>query len=403
MAATKSQISSLQKLALLAASLPAVHVIAEEPPESSLSFAYHAYEEDGIKGYTEDFDRYTIDVFQGRFVFPVGERKVISIDSTVDSMSGASPWYSRPDSEGEPVVVSSPSPIADRRIDMNVNVTDYGNGDPGEPQWITSGQVGVSDEDDYFSVSLGLSQGYEFWGRNIRLNYGADVSLDEVTPEGVGGAPSVFDSRTRRRWNVFSNVSLVVSENTMISGGVALQTHSGYLTDAYKQVFDLSVGASGGPVAESRPGTRTSIAMSFDLRHYFPTSGTAFQGGYRFFDDDWGVDAHTFDFAWIKARGNYEWLWGMRYYSQQSALFYSPYFESLPASGSYSSDYRLSDFGAISARVGLARKYEGSKFQVLIERYDSGNVFQLQPARFMNADPGLVDYWRISIELAINL
>lgn len=396
-------IKGLQRLALLAASLPIVPVVAEEPPEPSLTFAYHAYEEDGTTGYVEDFDRYNIDVFQGRFVFSAGARKVISVDSTVDSMSGASPWYSRPDSEGEPVVVSSPSPISDRRIDMNVNLTHYGEGEPGEAQWITSGMFGVSDEDDYFSVSLGLSQGYEFWGRNIRLNYGTDVSLDEVSPEGIAGSPSVFDTRTRRRWNIFSNLSLVVGENTQMSGGIAMQQHSGYLTDPYKQVFDLSVGASGGPVAESRPSTRQSLAMSFDVRHYFPDSAIAFQGGYRFFDDDWGVDAHTFDFAWVKAQGSYEWLWGLRYYSQQAALFYSPFFGSLPASGSYSSDYRLSDFGAISARLGLARQFESSKVQVLVERYDSGNVFQLQPARFINTDPGLVDYWRVSIEVNINL
>jgi hypothetical protein len=46
----------------------------------------------------------------------------------------------------------------------------------------------------------------------------------------------------------------------------------------------------------------------------------------------------------------------VRYYSQNSADFYQPYFTSQRADGYYSSDYRLAGFGAVSGGVQLSKE-----------------------------------------------
>jgi hypothetical protein len=80
----------------------------------------------------------------------------------------------------------------------------------------------------------------------------------------------------------------------------------------------------------------------------------------------------------------------MRYYSQTQADFYEPYYQAARSDGYYSSDYRLSPYGALSFRVKLAETINNWTVGVSAERYISDKSYSLQKVDVEN--PGLVDF-----------
>ena len=91
----------------------------------------------------------------------------------------------------------------------------------------------------------------------------------------------------------------------------------------------------------------------------------------------------------------------MRYASQSQAEFYGPYFVAARSDGHYSSDYRLSPFGAISWRLRAETGF--STFRIdwraafTWERYLSSGDYAL--GRVELANPGLVSFNRFTIRL----
>jgi hypothetical protein len=116
--------------------------------------------------------------------------------------------------------------------------------------------------------------------------------------------------------------------------------------------------------------------------HYVEGLDAALHLGYRFYSDDWGIDAHTFDASWGQPLGG-GWTITprIRYYSQEAADFYRPFLISKQAAerividektgdfigvkpydpkklpANFSSDHRLSGYGALSGGVTVAKEF----------------------------------------------
>ena len=116
---------------------------------------------------------------------------------------------------------------------------------------------------------------------------------------------------------------------------------------------------------------------------------------YRYFNDDWDVQSHTLDVAWV-------WDYSpavtytpfIRYYTQHEAEF----FNNLAQRDQryFADDYRLSAFGAFSYGLRASRKIQNWEVSVDAERYqtdESWGVFSGEES------PGLVDFWRYGIGL----
>jgi hypothetical protein len=72
------------------------------------------------------------------------------------------------------------------------------------------------------------------------------------------------------------------------------------------------------------------------------------QFDYRFYHDDWSIDAHTLEGAWqFPIAERWSLRPALRYYTQSAADFYSPVIPR-PTPAVLSSDQRLSAFGGLS-------------------------------------------------------
>lgn len=83
---------------------------------------------------------------------------------------------------------------------------------------------------------------------------------------------------------------------------------------------------------EQRPDKRNQVSLATRLVQYINPLNAALHLGYQYSYDDWGINAHTFDAEWVQPLG-YGWTISprFRYYSQDAANFYQPYLTSQQA------------------------------------------------------------------------
>jgi hypothetical protein len=137
-------------------------------------------------------------------------------------------------------------------------------------------------------------------------------------------------------------------------------------------------------------------------RHHLDYFRGTLHADYRLHLDDWGVNAHTFEVAW------YQMLWSslrlipsVRYYSQSQAEFYAPFFISERSDGLYTSDYRLSPYGALAFRAKAETRFQLYNLDLILnvgwEKYISDGNLAIQKVDVEN--PGLVSYQMWSVGL----
>lgn len=129
---------------------------------------------------------------------------------------------------------------------------------------------------------------------------------------------------------------------------------------------------------DSRPSNRNQWIVSLRTSRHLPTLDSSIHLDYRYANDSWEADSHTFEFTWNWEVENWIVSPSIRYYSQANAFFYAPFFETVPDHGSVSSDYRLAGFGAFSYKLGLYRDFgERITLSANIESYTRRYDWQL--------------------------
>ena len=150
---------TLLALTSSALALPGVVAVssvhADTPACSNASCRYRAssYKEDDLDAsvlFAGSAERYDIKVHQLRYSAPVGEKYSFSLDSSYESMSGASPWYTVESVNGDAKVAMSGATIYEKRRDITASGRRY----------FDSGNLGISltisDENDYRSNSMAV-------------------------------------------------------------------------------------------------------------------------------------------------------------------------------------------------------------------------------------------------------
>jgi hypothetical protein len=270
---------------------------------------------------------------------------------------------------------------------------------------------GVSNEPDYYSnfvntdarwdfnqklTSLDLGLSYTNSSINAKLDPEASQYFDyssyakqiEVIP-GPDATPTRIITGLRQDWSTRLGLSQVLNKNAVLAGGMAYTRSTGYLANPYKMVEFIFVdpnqtpedaGTPGIPpllvpqvqaVMERRPDERNQFSWDARYVQFIESLDAAVHLDYRFFHDDWGINAHTFEADWVQPVGD---GWTVtprfRYYSQDEADFYQPYWlfknaeptfsngkidlSKVPVSN-YSSDHRLSGYGAISTGISVSK------------------------------------------------
>ena len=215
--------------------------------------------------------------------------------------------------------------------------------------------LSYSKENDYLARSAGLADAWTLAHGRGTLHFGISLSRDVVTPVTTRVD---LDKKSRAFALGFS---WIVGERDLLDVSASLTQLSGYLTDPYKIVPVGPIGPNGWPIvtstpAEQRPDARSRRAILFKYGHYYDTANGALKTTFRYYWDDWAINAYTLDLVYDQHVGS-NWIVTpeLRFYRQGAASFFAYSFAS-PQSF-MSSDYRLSAFDNILGGLTVSYRF----------------------------------------------
>lgn len=355
--------------------------------DAHVSYRFNDYSEDSLGGTAiGDRDRYRVLSQQFQLATPVGADAALSVSATHEVMSGSSPWYVLPDLQQRPIQVMSGATIQEHRNELRASWT-QGTGSTGGTTYSAS----YSNERDYRAIAAGIERSQPL-NAAITLGYGGSFSHDRIEPFDAAQYDRI-DRATKNTASVFGSVAWIIDRSSVLQAGLQLNSEHGYLSDPYKLVY---VGDD--IVHDARPGRRDAAAALLRYRHAFARPDAALHLDYRYAQDSWGIVSHTLEAAWYQTLpSHWELVPALRYYSQQQARFYAPFFTDPGAHNYYSSDYRLGTFGAMSLTVNLRKRIGQWEFSGGVERYHAATDYAIGGADA--AVPGVVSYTRAFIGL----
>jgi hypothetical protein len=294
-------------------------------------------------------------------------------------------------------VMASASPETRRQIDGKVgyqwdNATlNLGGGISHEPDF-QSYFVNADGQLDFNQKLTTLSWGGSFTVSDIDASLAANAAadwgayLDKIRLK--NGVSTLFGGRHEVSFNV--GVTQVLNKDSLIEGSLGFTRSTGYLSNPYKATilaFDdpnqfidstglRTVVLKG--TLEQRPTLRNQWTFDTRFVQYIDSFDAALHVNYRYYHDDWGINAHTLDLSWYQPLGD-GWMVvpGARYYTQSAANFYKPYFlfnqafpillprnPELPMQldhsqlqiQTFSSDERLSAFGTLAGQLAISKQ-----------------------------------------------
>ena len=182
-----------------------------------------------------------------------------------------------------------------------------------------------SDESDYKADTYYFNVSQDFFGDLSTLTFGYSLGQDEVYQN---KNDAFAEDTDRHHYRV--GLSQIATPSMLIGIDYELITDEGYLNNpyrSYRYLTDPLDPSAGFQFAqEVYPDTRTSDAAALRFLYYLPERRTI-GGGYRYFTDDWGIDAHTVHMGYTQVwRDHWTVDIKYRYYQQDAADFYSDLF-----------------------------------------------------------------------------
>ena len=296
-------------------------------PEDRVDALYHSYDGGGVE------------VDGPSYLIRKGDNKSLSgtINYYVDSISSASID-----------VVTQGSPYNEQRTQWS------GSADYLHANTTMTASYTNSDETDYESDTFGFSISQSMFGDlttvSLGYSYGDDTIEKSTDPD--------FKEHADHK-NFHVSVSQILTKNLLLSLNYDGVTDSGYLQNPYRNVLvlndpnDPSAGANFN-TPERYPDTRTSNAVSANFLYYLPYRA-ALKLSYRWYNDDWDIDAHTGEIGYIHPLKD-RWIIdvGFRYYQQTNADFYSDLFTRPDEQNFVARDKELSEFHDYTVSFGIS-------------------------------------------------
>jgi hypothetical protein len=293
-------------------------------PEERADALYHYYDGGGV-----EIDGPSLLVRKS-----VNEKVSVSASYYVDSISSASID-----------VVTTASKYSEERTQWGAGV-DYLHED-------TTMSLGFSssDENDYQADTLNFAISQDVFNGLTTVTLGYGSGSDDVSRRGDTDFSGEIDRHAYR-----VGLTQVLTRNLLMSLNYEAIADEGYLNNPYRQVRYVDAGQPGGYgwQAEIYPDTRASNAVAILARWHLPYRA-ALSGGYRFFTDDWGIDGHTLELGYVQPWRE-RWMIDVRYryYSQNSADFFSDLFPYADAQNYLARDKELSKFQSHGPHLGVS-------------------------------------------------
>lgn len=189
----------------------------------------------------------------------------------------------------------------------------------------TGGSVRVSSEPDYLSVFGTARAEIDFAQKNTTLGFAAGLGHDDFDNSGAQGGLGDDLAIEGKLTTALGSASLtqVISPQVIAQVTYDLSYLDGDQENLYRTVF-----AQGFAEHERVPDVRWRHAAFASVRGYVPPTDTAIIAGYRFYDDDWGIIAHTPEVRIVQEIRGWFLHGRFRYHRQTAADFYEEVYDS---------------------------------------------------------------------------
>lgn len=217
-----------------------------------------------------------------------------------------------------------------------------------------AGSYYVSHESDYLGQQLGVDLGRDWAQGSTDLALRVAYGFDRITPDAhTGGDPT---PRTRTSTDVTAVCTQSLSPVLQAQLGVEVTSVQGYQSNPYRRVY-----AGGQILPEAHPEERLRRAVFAQLDRWFQ-SRAAVSLSARWYGDDWGVQAGTFDARLSQYIGDHLIVrYRYRFHTQTEADFFRDlYTESSGAGGYRSADYKLQEFDSNLFGLKVSVPFEGT-------------------------------------------
>ena len=218
-----------------------------------------------------------------------------------------------------------------------------------------------STEYDYksYGLSLNFSKSSADNNREVSLKAGAFFDTwtvilpPELRPEGYGsGAHGDLDPVAYKPRNSYSaglSLSQIINKRLQVFFTLEPAFQQGLLSTPFHRIYFTD----GAETVERLPGSRLKLPIGVRL-HYFMGDHIILRTFYRYYIDDWGMQAHTVNLempikltSFIAASPFY------RFSHQTAVRYFAAYGQHAPTDRYYTSDYDISGFNSQFLGAGL--------------------------------------------------
>ncbi len=216
-----------------------------------------------------------------------------------------------------------------------------------------------SDESDYLSETSSFDISHDMFGDLTTISLGYAVGNDDI----MNNTDDTFSATAKKQY-FRVGVTQVLTKNSLLGINLETITDEGFLRSPYRSYrYWNSATGTGGSAPEVYPTTRTSNALAFRVKYFLPYRA-ALSGEYRYYDDTWGVKASNLEIGYTHPLER-DWTFEVhyRYYTQDSADFYSDLFTRADEQNYMARDKELSTFKDHTVGVGVSYEFKPEKWQ----------------------------------------
>jgi hypothetical protein len=233
-------------------------------------------------------------------------------------------------------------------------------------------RLGLSNEYDYQSVSAGIGYALDLNERNTTLSANLRHYEDTVKLYDIDGVNRGDDGR--RTTDLAIAATQVLGRRTLGSLELDYTLQSGFLSTPFHEVILHPAGGGEVHVAERLPDSRRRAALGLGLDHAFGDRVVQ-KLTYRFYDDDWGIRAHT-----IAAETHFRlplaaetWVFPILRYHRQTASDHFGTAGSFTGSERFfTSDWDLAEIATTKYGLGLRGTLQaGRRWRLGLRRYET--------------------------------
>lgn len=230
--------------------------------------------------------------------------------------------------------------------------------------------LSYSTEYDYQSYGINLNFAKTSADNNREVSLKAGAFFDtwtvilppELRPEGYGsGAHDDTDPiayKPRNSYNASLSLSQIVNKRLQVLFTVEPAYQQGLLSTPFHRIYFRD----GSETVERLPGSRLKLPIGFRL-HYFAGDRVILRTFYRYYLDDWGMQAHTVNLEVPVKLTSFISVSPFYRYSHQTAVrYFAPYGQHTLTERYYTSDYDISGFTSQFIGTGIRMAPPGGLF-----------------------------------------